>query len=120
MPSKIVGKNAVINAAESKRKFFEVYVSYQNLNSCEVVLKHAESNNVKIHILRRNEMDLKFPKDKHQGIVAFVEEYKYADITEILEGNENPFITSPDVRCFTQRQRTPCKTGAPPNISLHI
>jgi len=92
MPSKIIGKNAVINAAESKRKFFEVFVSYQNLNSCESVLKYAESNNVKIHILRRNEMDVKFPKEKHQGIVAYVEEYKYANIEEILEGNENPFI----------------------------
>ena len=92
MPSKIVGKNAVISAADSKRKFFEVYVSYQNLNSCESVLKYAESKDVKINILRRAEMDLKFPKDKHQGIVAYVEDYKYADIGEILEGNENPFI----------------------------
>ncbi len=92
MPSKIIGKNAVINAAESKRKFFEVFVSYQNLNNCESVLKYAERNDVKIHILRRNEMDTKFPKDKHQGIVAYVEEYKYANIEEILKGNENPFI----------------------------
>lgn len=92
MPSKIVGKNAVINAAESKRKFFEVYVSYQNLNSCESVLKYAESKDVKINILRRNEMDEKFPRDKHQGIVAFVEDYEYVEIEDILEGNDNPFI----------------------------
>lgn len=92
MPSKIIGKNAVINAAEGKRKFFEVFVSYQNLNSCESVLKYAEKNNVKIHILRRNEMDVKFPKDKHQGIVAYVEAYEYADINVILKNNDNPFI----------------------------
>ncbi len=92
MPSKIVGKNAVINAAESKRKFFEVFVSYQNLNSCEGVLKYAESRDVKINILRRNEMDERFPKDKHQGIVAFVEDYEYVEIEDILEDNDNPFI----------------------------
>ncbi len=92
MPSKIVGKNAVINAAESKRKFFEVFVSYQNLNSCESVLKYAESRDVKISILRRNEMDERFPKDKHQGIVAFVEDYEYVEIEDILEDNDNPFI----------------------------
>jgi 23S rRNA (guanosine2251-2'-O)-methyltransferase len=92
MPNKIVGKNAVINAAENKRKFYEVFVSYQNLNSCESVLKYAESKDVKINILRRNEMDLKFPKDKHQGIVAFVEDYEYVEIEDILEGNDNPFI----------------------------
>ncbi|XMB86658.1 23S rRNA (guanosine(2251)-2'-O)-methyltransferase RlmB [Mycoplasmatota bacterium WC44] len=92
MPNKIFGKNVVTSAVESNRKFFEIYVSYQNLQSCEDILKYANDRHVKINIVSRKEMDLKFPKDKHQGIVAFVEEYQYFDLDDILRDNESPFL----------------------------
>lgn len=91
MPIKIVGKNAVFSAVENKRKFFELFVLYQNLNSCAEVLKYVEESNVKIEVLNRPEMDKKFGP-KHQGIVAFVEEYEYVDIEEVLRYNDHPFL----------------------------
>jgi len=35
---------------------------------------------------------VKFPGDKHQGIVTIVEDYKYFNLDEILKDNENPFL----------------------------
>ncbi|QVK21493.1 23S rRNA (guanosine(2251)-2'-O)-methyltransferase RlmB [Mycoplasmatota bacterium] len=92
MPNKIFGRNVVLNAVEANRKFFEIYVSYQSLQTCEDVLKYANDRHVKINILSRKEMDLKFPNDKHQGIVAFVEDYQYFDLDKIIENNDSPFL----------------------------
>jgi len=92
MPMKIFGKNVITSAVEANRTFHEIYVSYQNVNSCEDILKYANDRHIKITILSRKEMDAKFPKDKHQGIVAFVDEYKYFDLDEILKDNEHPFV----------------------------
>lgn len=92
MSIKIVGKNAVEAAADNNRKFYELYVLYQNLNSCASVMKYAEEQRVKIFVMNRKEMDDRFGSSKHQGIVAFVEEYEYVDIEDILKNNDHPFI----------------------------
>ncbi len=92
MPSEIYGKNTVLNAALSEREFYEVFVVSQNLNECEQILKYADKKYVKINILSTKQMDIKFPKYKHQGIVAVVEDYKYTALEDVLKDNDNPFL----------------------------
>lgn len=91
MAVKIMGKNAVTTAADNHRQFHELYILYSLLGSMESVMKYCEANKTQIHIMKRPEMDAKFGP-KNQGVVAFVEEYEYVDLYDVLKTSDAPFV----------------------------
>ena len=91
MAVKIMGKNAVTTAADNQRQFHELYILYSLLGSMESVMKYCEANQTQIHIMKRPEMDAKFGP-KNQGVVAYVEEYEYVDLYDVLKTSDAPFV----------------------------
>ncbi len=54
-------------------------------------MKYCEANQTQIHIMKRPEMDAKFGS-KNQGVVAYVEEYEYVDLYDVLKASDAPFV----------------------------
>lgn len=96
----IYGKNSVLEALKSKKNISKVCVTNNNL---ELVKKYTLGNKIEIKIMQLSEMNKIFD-GVHQGIVAYVDEYKYSDLNEwinkykeqtdasvaILDGLEDP------------------------------
>lgn len=75
----IYGKNTVMEAINTGKEISKLYLTKQNFES----IKKNILPKTKIEILTLKEMDDKF-KGNHQGFVAIVEEYQYADLDETI------------------------------------
>jgi 23S rRNA (guanosine2251-2'-O)-methyltransferase len=57
---------------------------------------HAKAKGIPFDLETRNRMDTMAGHDKHQGVIAVAEDYKYADLSDLLReaqgGNRQPFF----------------------------
>jgi 23S rRNA (guanosine2251-2'-O)-methyltransferase len=98
MSEKIYGRKPVLEAIRSgNRSLTSLYLMQGSrdgvLNQIEA---HAKAKGIPIHVETRHRMDTMAGTDKHQGVIAVVESYQYADLQDLLEiakkRNEPPFI----------------------------
>lgn len=78
----IYGKNVIKEYLKSKNKIYGVY-AYKEFDDKEIL--DGLKNN-KIKFLEKYELD-KMIKGNHQGIILEVEDFKYADIEDIIREN---------------------------------
>lgn len=84
---KIYGKNVVKEAFNAKRKIYSVKIVKAFSKSNKPFLDIMKKSGVKIE-----EVDSIDTKGKHQGIVAEVEDYKYYELSEVLEDKNQYFL----------------------------
>lgn len=93
----IEGRNAVIEAFRSGKTVDKVLV----LEGCQdgpinTIVREAKKQNVLIKYVKKDRLDKASETGKHQGVIAYVAAYKYAEIEDILENarekGEQPFI----------------------------
>jgi 23S rRNA (guanosine2251-2'-O)-methyltransferase len=98
MSEKIYGRKPVIEVLRSgNRTVTRVYLMQGSrdgiLNQIEA---HATAKGIPITLETRHRMDTMAGNDKHQGAIAVAEEYKYADLPDLLDiargKNETAFI----------------------------
>src|SRR5690625_933778 len=92
----IFGNNPVFHAIESGREIREIIISEQLNKQLEKKLRQQLKNSVvPIRKIPKQQLD-KLVRGKHQGIVAYVRQYAYASVEEILQNAANkdelPFI----------------------------
>ena len=92
--ARLPGRNAVIDALRSGRKFKEICISG---SSGRVELASlAKKRGVPLRQVDREELDILMPEAPHQGVVAFVESYSYASLDEVFDRaaarGEAPYI----------------------------
>ena len=93
----IEGKNSIIETINAGNEIKKVYIqSGMKGTDIESLIAKLKNNSTEIKYLSRFELDKLSINKKHKGIIAEVEDYKYADIDDIIElsksKNENPFI----------------------------
>ena len=95
--NKIEGKNAIFEAFNAGRGIKKLFV----LNGIKDDKVNGLINDVKrtgtiVKFMDRDELDKMAETKSHQGIIAEVEDYKYVEVSDILEyarsKNEEPFI----------------------------
>lgn len=91
MSEKIYGRKPVLEAVRSaSRAMIHLYLMQGSrdevLNQIEA---HAKAKGVPIHVETRHRMDTLAGTDKHQGVVAVVESYQYADLQDLLDIAKN-------------------------------
>lgn len=98
MSEKIYGRKPVLETIRSgKRAVERVYLMQGSrdevLNQIEA---HAKAKGIPINMETRHRMDTLAATDKHQGVVAVVEDFQYADLQDLLDiarkKNEPTFI----------------------------
>ena len=93
----IEGRNAVIEAFRSGKTVDKVCV----LEGCKdgpinTIIREAKKKNVMIKFLKKERLDQMSVTGKHQGVIAYIAAYEYAEVNDILENarkkGESPFV----------------------------
>lgn len=93
----IEGRNAVIEAFRSGKTIDKVLI----LEGCQdgpinTIVREAKKQNILIKYLKKDRLDKVSETGKHQGVIAYVAAYKYAEVEDILENarskGEAPFV----------------------------
>lgn len=83
----VFGKNVALEYLNSGKKVFKAYVQ-NNFNDYEIIKK---LKNIKVQTLNKMDMDKKV-NGLHQGIILEVEDYKYANLSDIISDNDSLII----------------------------
>ena len=83
----VFGKNVALEYLNSNKKVFKAYVQ-NNFNDYEILNKLKKIN---VQALSKFDMDKKV-NGLHQGIILEVEDYKYANINEIISDNDSLIV----------------------------
>lgn len=92
----IIGRNPVIEALKSGRMIHKILISDQlNVNSRREINRLSQKVNAVIQQVPKHKLN-QLSKGNHQGIVAFVASYEYAQLDDLFkiakERNEDPFF----------------------------
>lgn len=91
------GRNPVIEAFRSGRSVDRVFI----LDGCNdgpirTIIREAGKTNTIINYVKKERLDAMSESGRHQGVIAYVAAYDYADVQEILDmaaaKNEPPFV----------------------------
>jgi len=97
LQDKITGINAVTEALQGGRKVEMLYiVEGPESKRITAVKEEAIRQKLPIKFLKRERMDGMAGNDRHQGVIALVEAYAYAELEDIMalaaRRNETPFL----------------------------
>ncbi|MGE6260831.1 23S rRNA (guanosine(2251)-2'-O)-methyltransferase RlmB [Heyndrickxia sporothermodurans] len=92
----IAGKNPVIEALKSNREINKIWISEgSSKGQMQQVIQLAKQSKVLIQYVPKQKID-QMVKENHQGVVALVAAYKYAEIDDLFdrakEKQEDPFF----------------------------
>lgn len=85
----VYGKNVVLEYLEGNKKIDKAFIQ-NNFNDFDIVNK-IKRKNIKIQTLSKFDMDKKV-SGLHQGIILNVEDYKYADIYDIISEDDSLIV----------------------------
>ena len=85
----VYGKNVALEYLESDKKIDKAFIQ-NNFNDFDVINK-LKRRNIKVVTLNKFEMDKKV-SGLHQGIILNVEDYKYADIYDIINEEDSLIV----------------------------
>ena len=85
----VFGKNVALEYLNSGKKIYKVFIQ-NNFNDFELLNK-IKYKNIKFQTLTKLDMDKKV-SGLHQGIILDVEDYKYADIYDIISDDDSLIV----------------------------
>ena len=92
----VAGRNPVTEALNGDRDVERVFIADGSEGSVSKIVAIAREQGVIVAFVPKEKIDAMAPGTKHQGVVAKVSEYKYADMEEVFAraeaSGEDPFI----------------------------
>ncbi|MBQ2946243.1 MAG: 23S rRNA (guanosine(2251)-2'-O)-methyltransferase RlmB [Bacilli bacterium] len=85
----VFGKNVALEYLNSDKKIYKAFIQ-NNFNDYDLINK-VKYKNIKFQTLTKFDMDKKV-SGLHQGIILDVEDYKYADIYDIISENDSLIV----------------------------
>ena len=93
---KVEGKNAVIELFRSNTTIDKIMIEKTAERSLKNIISLAQKKRVKLSFAPKEALDRESEVKNHQGVIAFVSGFKYAELDDILkvaeERGEPPFI----------------------------
>ena len=83
----VFGRNVALEYLNSNKKIYKAYIQ-DSFNDFEILNK---LKSIRVETLRKFDMDKKV-SGLHQGIILEVEDYKYASIEDIVDGEDNLIV----------------------------
>lgn len=93
----IEGRNAVLEALRSGKPVDKLYV----LDGCQdgpvrTIVREAKKHDTVLHFVEKERLSQLSETGKHQGVIAYVASYEYAEVEDMLalakEKGEDPFL----------------------------
>ena len=92
----VAGRNPVVEVLSGEREVERVFIADGSEGSVSKIVALAREKGVIVDFVPKEKIDAMAPGVKHQGVVAKVSEYKYADMEEVFAraeaSGEDPFI----------------------------
>jgi 23S rRNA (guanosine2251-2'-O)-methyltransferase len=93
----VEGRNPVIEAIKNNREIDKIMIANSaKEGSIKKIIGMAKEKNLVIQYVEKQKLDEIGESHAHQGVIAQVSEYKYADLDEVLEDvkskDEDPFF----------------------------
>ncbi len=92
----IAGRNPVTEALNGEREVERIFIADGAEGSVSKIVAIAREQGVIVDFVPKEKIDAMAPGTKHQGVVAKVSEYSYADMDEVFgkaeAAGEDPFI----------------------------
>lgn len=92
----VAGRNPVTEVLNGERDVERVFIADGAEGSVSKIVALAREQGVIVDFVPKEKIDAMAPGVKHQGVVAKVSEYRYADMEEVFakaqEAGEDPFI----------------------------
>ncbi len=92
----IIGRNAIFEALDANRQIDKIIVADGSEGSVKKIIGKAKEKNISLQFAERKALDRLANDTGHQGVIAFVSEFLYATIDEILDvakkRGEEPFV----------------------------
>lgn len=87
MSEKIYGRKPVLEAIRSgQRAISRVYLLQGSRDAAlDQVEMHAKSRSIPVSLETRHRMDTLAAQENHQGVIAVVDDFKYADLQDVLD-----------------------------------
>ena len=94
---KIEGRNSVIELLKAGKDINKLYIQKgEKKGSILEIIKLAKQNKIIMLEIEKTKLDQMSETKNHQGVIAIVPPYEYADVDDILDAakkkNEDPFI----------------------------
>lgn len=83
---KICGRNAVLELLKTDKNIDKILIEKNPQGSLNKIFAEARKNNVRVQFVDRKVLD-KESEGKHQGVIAFTTDFKYASLDDILGAN---------------------------------
>ncbi|RKD22758.1 23S rRNA (guanosine(2251)-2'-O)-methyltransferase RlmB [Ammoniphilus oxalaticus] len=93
----IVGRNPVLETLRSGRSINKIWIADgSQKGSITQVVKMAKEAKIQLQFVPKKKLDMTAKGEAHQGVIAFVAAYTYAEVDDILniakQRDEQPFI----------------------------
>lgn len=92
----VAGRNPVVEVLSGERDVERVFIADGSEGSVSKIVALAKEKGVIVDFVPKEKIDAMAPGVKHQGVVAKVSEYKYADMEDVFAraevSGEDPFI----------------------------
>lgn len=92
----VAGRNPVTEALNGERDVERIFIADGAEGSVSKIVAIAREQGVIVDFVPKEKIDAMAPGTKHQGVVAKVSEYSYADMDEVFQraeaAGEDPFI----------------------------
>ncbi|MCD7036559.1 23S rRNA (guanosine(2251)-2'-O)-methyltransferase RlmB [Metabacillus sp. GX 13764] len=93
----LIGRNPVLEALRSERDINKIWMAENAVKGqAQVIAQLAKERGVNVQIVPKRKLDQMAEDGSHQGIVAQVAAYQYAEVDDMLkaaeERNEDPFL----------------------------
>ena len=85
----VFGKNVALEYLNSEKKIYKAFIQ-NNFNDYDLINK-VKHKNIKVQTLTKFDMDKKV-NGLHQGIILDVEDYKYADLYDIISEDDSLIV----------------------------
>ncbi len=89
---KTEGRNAVLELLKTDKTVEKILMERGAQGSLGRIFAMAREKGVRVQFVTKEALDRESREKRHQGVIAFTTDYKYADLYDILSENENSLI----------------------------
>lgn len=87
---KIEGRNAVLELLKTEKTVDKILMQKGAEKSAGRIFAMARERNIRVQFAEMKALDRESETGRHQGVIAYVSEYEYADLDELLAPKDGP------------------------------
>lgn len=87
---KVEGRNAVLELLKSDKSVDKLLMQRGAEGSAGRIFAMAREKNIRVQFADARALDRESETGRHQGVIAFVSEYEYADLSELTAPKDSP------------------------------